>query len=72
MTIADYEQIAQDIYDQHFNPKFVQEIPEGTETIICDYVQSFREERKQVDGDLLNHELLLIIDKEAKHDQRKR
>jgi len=65
MKQQDYYDMAQDIYDQHFNPKYVEahDIPHDTEMIVQDYVTSFEYEHISCDGDLL-HDALLTIMKE--------
>jgi len=65
ISIKEYKEMALDIYQQHFNPEFVDknDIPMDAETLILDYAESFRLEHIGCDPDLLHSELLKIIAK---------
>jgi len=66
MELADYEQLAEEIYNQFFNPKYVDkdDMPHDTEMIVMDYADSMLYEKRSVDADILHHELLKMLEKE--------
>lgn len=69
ISIKEYKEMALDIYQQHFNPEYVDkgDIPPDAETLIIDYAESFRLEHIGCDPELLHNELLKIIkDKKEK------
>ena len=69
ISIKEYKEMALDIYQQHFNPEYVDkgDIPPDAETLIIDYAESFRIEHISCDPELLYTELLNIIkDKKEK------